>query len=911
MESAAAAVDGAVVASGGGVSPPSNAAMESAAAAVDGAVVASGGGVSPPSNAADVDGITSTSEKPVSRVISEQFSALSVGSKFTCGEAALEKFVTSIMAPYGIQLLVKPTGAHKNKDDSTKELFPHRRFYYACGSCSKTRRDMDNTDVGCCGFKIRLLLQDKKDDGEPPHLEVREFKLPETSNHLLVSTDVRQVAQSNTITHEKQLTPTKINLLHILGKNRARADFAKNMLLDHHGIKLSTNLLHFIMRKGRDKAWGANESESLCIFYAEGLKLRQVCDKLGVHGKFVTLSANDTGMLLGWYAQHPLEVLNARVYGVDAIFMDTTHNATKYSFKTGPPSVIDCFGNTAPVGICQVREEEIDSMEQMLAALELNAPGATLATDGGSSWSEVAQSHNQHHIEDTWHNNENGDEKANVISNKKDKARFKELKNKVLYHILSDDELDSAFDEMRVIAGDNVSLMNWIKRIDNGRTLRTATYTTKFFSCSPKGALSRCEQSMSRLKGKGLLKTEMRNWTLAELQNRHERIVNDYMANITIEIEVALRKEYDLSAYVTDWENEERPLANDLEIVTLTENAPNPFHLMQSTRREKVTINMERPDNVAHLGLTLSQNLEVLSIADNSFCRGSMLEVGMRIYAVNGQTITSFNEGVELIKSTAGEFRLLVEKKSSIAIGTVYEIQRKGKGDDKKMLHTVFIPDSNDLHCQSDFHVHTCSWIRCRYIQRALIQHKTRSMNDLTTIHKRWHISNNPMYNIVRNNLAALMIIDGLGAASLPQYLAPIASAATAAQNGEDDDKGEDDSIGATVPRIRAPNCKSTRYNSGLAITRQILDLAKENKDVYEMVMPQFNQMYQNCLLIAQTKSKKVHDARQQVAASGENLPIVPESIRGKDKSDDINLANKKGTHTKKGGKRKRTALLV
>ena len=43
--------------------------------------------------------------------------------------------------------------------------------------------------------------------------------------------------------------------------------------------------------------------------------------------------------------------------------------------------------------------------------------------------------------------------------------------------------------------------------------------------------------------------------------------------------------------------------------------------------------------------------------------------------------------------------------------------------------------------------------------------------------------------------------------ASLPQYLAPIASAAW---NGEDDDKGNDDSIGATVPRIRAPNCKSS-----------------------------------------------------------------------------------------------------
>jgi hypothetical protein len=71
MESAAV-VDGALLASGGGVSPPSTA-MESAAAAVGGAVVASGGGVSP-SNAVDVGAATSTSEKPVSRVISEQFS---------------------------------------------------------------------------------------------------------------------------------------------------------------------------------------------------------------------------------------------------------------------------------------------------------------------------------------------------------------------------------------------------------------------------------------------------------------------------------------------------------------------------------------------------------------------------------------------------------------------------------------------------------------------------------------------------------------------------------------------------------------------------------------------------------------------------------------------------------------------
>ena len=42
-----------------------------------------------------------------------------------------------------------------------------------------------------------------------------------------------------------------------------------------------------------------------------------------------------------------MEVLKARQYDVDRLFMDTTHNATTYSFKTGPPSVVDCFGHTA------------------------------------------------------------------------------------------------------------------------------------------------------------------------------------------------------------------------------------------------------------------------------------------------------------------------------------------------------------------------------------------------------------------------------------------------------------------------------------------------------------------------------------------------------------------------------------
>lgn len=61
------------------------------------------------------------------------------------------------------------------------------------------------------------------------------------------------------------------------------------------------------------------------------------------------------------------------------------------------------------------------------------------------------------------------------------------------------------------------------------------------------------------------MKGKMRKWALAELQKKHERIVNDYIATIsiiTIETEDAICKKYDLFTYVKAWENEEVPHAH-------------------------------------------------------------------------------------------------------------------------------------------------------------------------------------------------------------------------------------------------------------------------------------------------------------------------------------------------------------
>ena len=83
---------------------------------------------------------------------------------------------------------------------------------------------------------------------------------------------------------------------------------------------------------------------------------------------------------------------------------------------------------------------------------------------------------------------------------------------------------------------------------------------------------------------------------------------------------------------------------------------------------------------------------------------------------------------------------------------------------------------------------------------------------------------------------------------------------------------------GRRGPRVRSsccvlifPQCYLLSYSPGSGI---VLELAKEDKEVFRMVVPQLQQMYQNSLTIARSKSKKVQNAKNQLAASGASLPI-------------------------------------
>jgi hypothetical protein len=98
----------------------------------------------------------------------------------------------------------------------------------------------------------------------------------------------------------------------------------------------------------------------------------------------------------------------------------------------------DWAARTAPEGFYQyqVQQEEIISCGMMHVILELDSPGATLATDGGHAWPAIAKRFGQNHIEDTWHNEQNRDKKMNNLFKDK-KKKFDKLKNKCCMAFMS------------------------------------------------------------------------------------------------------------------------------------------------------------------------------------------------------------------------------------------------------------------------------------------------------------------------------------------------------------------------------------------------------------------------------------------------------------------------------------------
>ena len=248
----------------------------------------------------------------------------------------------------------------------------------------------------------------------------------------------------------------------------------------------------------------------------------------------------------------------------------------------------------------------------------------------------------------------------------------------------------------------------------------------------------------------------------------------------------------------------------------------------------------------------------------------------------------------------------LPDECSAIIKGTVYKIANKKCVETAKQ-HTVFIPncvdgaDNKDQYCQSNYFVHTCFLIRDRYIQRALLDHPTRSFSDIDTMHERWYIVSHPLYNDVHQNLVNTMQIDGLGNKSLPPSL-----------SSKSKSTGPKDTLAMMVPSVvRHPPKKQQRKDALTHLTKQIIDIAAKDAKVYTVVIPQLTKILHNSVLMSKSESKKVTAAKDAVADNDIVLPLAPQTVK-RSAADDVNLANVRHPGVKRNkhrGKHKRKKL--
>ena len=161
----------------------------------------------------------------------DHFDLYRPGQRFKCSEETLKNNIVAVLSPYGCRRLVLGQGSRANKDENTKLMFPHKRWNWACGSCSIDDREKNDDALGCCGIKVRLLLVDNDPESDP-YIEVREFKIPPTSKHLRVSQEARAASESKVITNEDMLSPKKTALLMNLGKSRTNYHTVETILSD-------------------------------------------------------------------------------------------------------------------------------------------------------------------------------------------------------------------------------------------------------------------------------------------------------------------------------------------------------------------------------------------------------------------------------------------------------------------------------------------------------------------------------------------------------------------------------------------------------------------------------------------------------------------------------------------------------
>ena len=355
--------------------------------------------------------------------------------------------------------------------------FPCKRRTILCGSCSKQEREKPHHQRGCYGLLLHAKIVTDS-ISEPIHLVIDKFTLPETSKHALVSSEVWE-KHRGTVKHENELTSQQTATIEALGAARVPSYQMKRTLkFIFPKLVVDDSLMWRLVGKGRREAFG-DDNGDMALFIEKGLKWKEAGGRFEVHTSGNTLHS--------WSGQMADEVILAKQYGGDLVFIDTTFNTCKHILKTGPLATVDCFFRSAPCGILQIEQEVGELVDERLQHLGFNESRTVARTDAGTGWPfAVVEKRGMVHTEDPKHIHDGAMEMKGKCGMKSDPATFVDEAGRALYGFpMNNDGLNGHLEMMKEkYTGTGVA--NWVNNVSAKKVKRCFSFTCNNFRGSTK-----------------------------------------------------------------------------------------------------------------------------------------------------------------------------------------------------------------------------------------------------------------------------------------------------------------------------------------------------------------------------------------------------------------------------------------
>eukprot|EP00562_Extubocellulus_spinifer_P022402 CAMPEP_0178627042 /NCGR_PEP_ID=MMETSP0698-20121128/8709_1 /TAXON_ID=265572 /ORGANISM="Extubocellulus spinifer, Strain CCMP396" /LENGTH=474 /DNA_ID=CAMNT_0020266263 /DNA_START=92 /DNA_END=1512 /DNA_ORIENTATION=+ len=327
-------------------------------------------------------------------------------------------------------------------------------------------------------------------------------------NHEL-NTSLLQHDGYTLVNSERDLTPKEVTAIEDVAPAGMGMQKLKDYLERHFpDRKFTSTLLHRVKKKALKHRYG-DDQHQLNQLMVDGFKMKE-------DGGAFDFKLDDSARLKSVHWQSATMKQYVETYGYFVI-ADGTHGTNIYGLQLLVYFVVDCFGKTCFAGYSATRSENTDDVDDGMEELGLKKKKPSLMSDEGPAFIAMAIKNGLVHKLCGHHYTKNG---IKCVAGLADLYRpFLNDINAAVYDDVPNKKLDDMLDKAAKKYGGHPKAFEYITKLRNDKEKVCYSYAGNTFSAGAKTS-QRAESGMSKIKGGGTLKKDMKKFNLHHLDAR-------------------------------------------------------------------------------------------------------------------------------------------------------------------------------------------------------------------------------------------------------------------------------------------------------------------------------------------------------------------------------------------------------